>query len=151
MTCLVEVGVVDAHPKLPVRLGDDDGIGQPLGVVDLLDEVSVQQFVYLFTDEVLLLHGLLLRFLAHRLGVWVDLQVVLDHFSRDPRHLRRFPGKHVDICLEESDECAFLFLPQATRDASSLGGLRSDLDGLHGDVVRIRRLNHRCPCGRFGS
>ena len=40
-TCLVETGVVDAHPKLPVGLWDDDRIGQPLGVVDLLDEASV--------------------------------------------------------------------------------------------------------------
>jgi len=87
MTCLVEVGVVDAHPKLPVRLGDDDGIGQPLGVVDLLDEVSVQQFVYLFTDEVLPLHGLLPRLLAHQCSVGVDPRIVLDHFSRDPGHL----------------------------------------------------------------
>ena len=30
-TCLVEVGVVDAHPKLPVSLWDNDRIGQPLG------------------------------------------------------------------------------------------------------------------------
>ena len=40
-TCLVEAGVVDAHPKLPVGLWDDDRIGQPLGVVDLLDEAGV--------------------------------------------------------------------------------------------------------------
>ena len=40
-TCLVEAGVVDAHPKLPVGFWDDDRIGQPLGVVDLHDEASV--------------------------------------------------------------------------------------------------------------
>ena len=40
-TCLVEAGVVDAHPKLPVGLWDDDRVGQLLGVVDLLDEASV--------------------------------------------------------------------------------------------------------------
>ena len=40
-TCLVEAGVVDAHPELPVGLWDDDRIGQPLGMVDLLDEASV--------------------------------------------------------------------------------------------------------------
>ena len=40
-TCLIEAGVVDAHPKLPVGLGDDDWVGQPLAVVDLLDEASV--------------------------------------------------------------------------------------------------------------
>ena len=86
-TCLVEAGVVDAHPKLPVGLGDDNPIGQPLGVVDLLDEASVQQLVDLFTDEVLPLHGLIPRLLAHRLGVRVDLQMVLDYFPRDPGHL----------------------------------------------------------------
>jgi hypothetical protein len=41
-TCLIEVGVVDAHPKLPVGLRDDDRIGQPLRVVDLFDEASLQ-------------------------------------------------------------------------------------------------------------
>ena len=40
-TCLVQAGVVDAHPKLPVGLRDDDRVGQLLGVVDLLDEASV--------------------------------------------------------------------------------------------------------------
>ena len=40
-TCLVEAGVVDAHPKVPVGLWDDNRVGQPLTVVDLLDEASV--------------------------------------------------------------------------------------------------------------
>ena len=40
-TCLIEAGVVDAHPKHPVVLWDDDRIGQPLGVVDLIDEASM--------------------------------------------------------------------------------------------------------------
>ena len=37
-----------------------------------------------FTDEVLPLHGLLPRLLAHRHGVGVDSQIVLDHFPGDP-------------------------------------------------------------------
>jgi len=61
-------------------------------VVDLLDEASVQQLVDLFTDEVLPLYTLLPRLLAYRLDIGVDLQMVLDHFPRDPRHLRRFPS-----------------------------------------------------------
>jgi hypothetical protein len=72
-TCLVEVGVVDAHPKLPVSLWDDDRIGQPLGVVDLFDEASLQQPKDLFTDEVLPLDGLLPWLLSHRPGIRVDL------------------------------------------------------------------------------
>ena len=40
-----------------------------------------------FTDEVLPLHGLLPRLLAHWRGVGVDPQIVLDHFPGDPGHL----------------------------------------------------------------
>jgi hypothetical protein len=87
LTCLIEVGVVDAHPKLPVGLWDDDRIGQPHRVVDLFDESSLQQLVDLFTDEVLPLDGLLAWLLPHRPGVGVDLQMVLNHLPGDPEHL----------------------------------------------------------------
>ena len=86
-TCLIEVGVVDAHPKLPIRLGDDDRVGQPLRVVDLFDKASLQQLADLFTDEVLPLDGLLPGLLSDRLGVRVDLQMMLNHLPRDPGHL----------------------------------------------------------------
>ena len=86
-TCIVEAGVVDAHPKLPVGLRDDDRISQPLGVVDLLDEASVQQLADLFTDEVMPLQGQLPRLLAQRFGIRVIVQTVLDHLPGDPRHL----------------------------------------------------------------
>jgi hypothetical protein len=74
-TCqkLVETCVVDAHPKLPVGLRDDHGIGQPPGVVDLSYEASVEQLFDLFTDEVLLLNGLLSGPLLDRPGVGLDL------------------------------------------------------------------------------
>jgi hypothetical protein len=58
-TCVIEIGVVDAHPKLPVSLWDNDRIGQPHWVVDLFDEASLQQLADLFMDEVLPLNGLL--------------------------------------------------------------------------------------------
>jgi hypothetical protein len=86
-TCLVETYVVDAHPKLPVGLRDDHRIGQLPGVVDLPYEAEVDQLFDLFTDEVLPLNRLLPRPLLDRSGVGVDLQIVLNHLSRDPRHL----------------------------------------------------------------
>jgi hypothetical protein len=89
--------------------------------MDLFDEASVQQLPDLLTDEVLPLNGLSLRLLTHRLGIRVDLQMVLDHLPGDPRHLRRFPCEHVDICLEEGDEREFLFFLQITLNASGLG------------------------------
>jgi hypothetical protein len=87
-TGLIEAGVVDAHPKLPVRLGDDDWIGQTRWVMDLFDEASVQQLLDLLTDDVLPLNRLSPRLLTHRLGIRVDLQMVLNHLPGDPRHLR---------------------------------------------------------------
>jgi hypothetical protein len=78
--------------------------------MDLFDEASVQQLLELLTDEILPLNGLSPRLLTQRFGVRVDLQMVLDHLSGDPRHLRRFPCEYVGICLEEGDERDFLFL-----------------------------------------
>jgi hypothetical protein len=62
--------------------------------------------------------------------------MVLDHLPGDPRHLRRLPCEDVGICLEEGDEREFLFFLQITRNASGLGGIRVELDGLDGDVIR---------------
>jgi hypothetical protein len=68
-TCLIETGVVDAHSKLPVGLGDDNKVGQPPQVVDLPDKASVEQVFDLFTNEVLPLNRLLLRLLLDWSGV----------------------------------------------------------------------------------
>jgi hypothetical protein len=86
-TCLIKIGVVNAHPKLPISLWDDDRIGQPHWVVDLFDEASLQQLADLFTDEVLPLDGLLPWLLSDRPGIRVDLQMVLNHLPGDPGHL----------------------------------------------------------------
>jgi hypothetical protein len=85
--CLVETGAVDAHPKFPVGLGDDNKVGQPPWVVDIPYEASVEQLLEFFTDEVLPLNGLLLGFLLHRPSVGVDLHMVLNHLPWDPGHL----------------------------------------------------------------
>jgi hypothetical protein len=143
-TCLAKTCIVDAHPKLPVGLQDDHWIGQPLGVVGLLYEASVEQLFDFFMDEVLPLNGLLSGPLLDRSGVGVDLQMVLNHLPRDPRHLRRLPGKHVDISLEKGDESEFLIAVQITRDMGSLSSLSLNLDGLHGDIFLARELHARC-------
>jgi hypothetical protein len=72
-TSFIKDGVVDAHPKLPIRLGDDDWVGQPYWVMNLFDEAVVQQLPDLLSDEVLLLNGLSPRLLTHWFGVRVDL------------------------------------------------------------------------------
>jgi hypothetical protein len=70
--------------------------------------------------------------------------MVLNHLPRDPKHLRRLLGKHVDISPEEGDECEFLFAIQITRDMGSLSSLSPNLDGLHGDVFLARGLHAGC-------
>jgi hypothetical protein len=70
--------------------------------------------------------------------------MVLNHLPRDPKHLRRLLGKHVDISPEEGDECEFLFAIQITRDTGSLSSLSPNLDGLHGDVFLARGLHAGC-------
>jgi hypothetical protein len=105
--------------------------------VDLPYEASVEQLFDLFTDEVLLLNGLLSGPLLDRSSVRVDLQMMLNHLPRDPRHLRWLPGKHIDISLEEGDEREFLFVVQINRDMGSLSSRGPDLDGLHGDIFEL--------------
>jgi hypothetical protein len=87
VTCLVETCVVDAHLKLLIDLRDDHKIGQPPRVVDLPYEASIKQVLDFFTDEVLLLNGLLPEHLLDWSGIGVNLQMVLNHLPRDPRHL----------------------------------------------------------------
>jgi hypothetical protein len=108
-TCLVETRVVDAHPKLPAGLRDDNRVGQPPGVVDLPYEAGLKQLLDFFTDKVLPLNELLPRLLLDQSGVGVDLQMVLDHLPRDPGHLRWLPCKHIRVSPEEGDEREFLF------------------------------------------
>jgi hypothetical protein len=106
-------------------------------------------------DEILLLNGQSLRLLTHRFGVRVDLQMVLDHLPGDPRHLRRFPCENVGICLEEGDERDFLFLLHIARDASGLGGIPAEPNGLDGDAIcskwlHLRHLGRRLGIGSRG-
>jgi hypothetical protein len=113
-------------------------------VVDLSYEASIEQLLDFFMDEVLLLNRLLMGLLLDRSGVGVDIQMVLNHLPRDPRHLQRLPGKHIDISTEEGVEHEFLFAVHITQDMGSLSSLSPDLDGLYGDVFLVRRLHVGC-------
>jgi hypothetical protein len=125
-------------------------------MMNLFYEAGVQQLPNLLSDEVLPLNGLSPRLLTHRFGIRVDLQMVLDHLPGDPGHLRWLPCEHVVIFLEEGDEREFLFFLQITRNASGLGGIRVEPDGLDGDVVHSRwphlwHLGRRLGTGGRGA
>jgi hypothetical protein len=81
-------------------------------VVDLPDEANIKQLLNLLSDKILPLNGLLLGLLLDRPGVRVNLQMVLNHLSGDPRYLQWLSGKHVHISPEEGDEREFLFAVQ---------------------------------------
>jgi hypothetical protein len=90
------------------------------------------------------LNRLLLGPLLDWPSIGVDLQMVLNHLPRDPRHLRWLSGKHVDISPEEGDECKFLFAVQITQDTGSLSSLSPDLDSLYGEIFLARGLHTGC-------
>jgi hypothetical protein len=77
--------------------------------------------------------------------------MVLDHLPGIPRHLRRFSCEYIGICLEEGDERDFLFLLQIARDASGLGRIPAEPDGLDRDVVCSRWLHLRHLSRRLGT
>jgi hypothetical protein len=54
------------------------------------------------------------------LALGVDLQFMLDQFSRDSRHIRRLPCEYVSVILQELDKRAFLFVIQAGADDGGL-------------------------------
>ena len=65
------------------------------------------------------------------------------------------PCEYVGICLEEGDERDFLFLLHIARDASGLGGIRAEPDGLDGDAIcskwlHLRHLGRRLGIGSRG-
>jgi hypothetical protein len=83
--------------------------------------------------------------------------MVLNHLPRDPRHLRRLLGKHIDISSEEGVEREFLFVVQITQDTGSLTSLSTDRDGLYGDIFlagglhvsycqSLKHLQRTSPC-----
>jgi hypothetical protein len=56
---------------------------------------------------------------------------VLDQFSRDSRHICRFPCEYVSVILQEPDERAFLFVVEAGADDGSLAFIsKSQVDPL---------------------
>jgi hypothetical protein len=66
----------------------------------------------------------MMQFLSDRPCLGIDLQFVLDQFSRDSRHIRRLPCEYVLVILQELDECAFLFVVQAGADDGRLAFIR---------------------------
>jgi hypothetical protein len=57
------------------------------------------------------------------LGLWVQIEFMLNQFRRDSRHVSRLPCKDVHVLLEEFDKREFLFGFQCVAYVSNLGRL----------------------------
>jgi hypothetical protein len=65
--------------------------------MNLLDESGLQQFMYLLTDDLVLLLVEAAQALLHQFGADSDFQVVLGDFPGYARHIRGTPRKDVDV------------------------------------------------------
>jgi hypothetical protein len=61
--------------------------------------------------------------LLDRLGLWVQMEFMLNQFPRDTRHVSRLPCKDVPIFLKEFDQRDFLFGIQCVAYVSNIGRL----------------------------
>jgi hypothetical protein len=66
--------------------------------------------------------------LLDELGLWVQMEFVLNQFPRYSQHVNRLSCKDVPIFLEEFDEREFLFGIQCVAYVSNLEGSSVDND-----------------------
>jgi hypothetical protein len=69
------------------------------------------------------------------LGEWVQVELVLNQFPRDSKHVNRLPCKDVLVFLDEFDEHKFLFGIQGVAYVSNLGRFLCRQRGLFAKCV----------------
>ena len=97
----IQLFEVDTHPPLAVCFLDQDNIGDPLWIIDLLDESGLEKFIHFLGYRLLPLWGMTPDFFFCRPIFRVDRQMMFHDFCVDPRHIRRDPCKNVRISSEE--------------------------------------------------
>ena len=106
---LIEMLEVDAHSERLVLLGHHDDIGEPLGVVNLANEVGCQKFSHLLSDCFPLVRGGPTQAFLDRPSSRIHMQSVLSQLPGYTWHVGGFPCEDVPILTDEFDERAFLF------------------------------------------
>ena len=101
---------VNAHAKRIILLRDHDNIGEPLGVVNLTDELSCQEPSHFLANCFSLLDGGPSEMFLDWFYFRVNSQTVVNQSPGYTRHVRRFPCKDVPVLTEELDERFFLFV-----------------------------------------
>ena len=103
---------VNTHTELLVLLRHQDYIREPLGVVNLADQLGSEKPSYLLTNCLALLDGGSTQVLFDWLGLGIGSESVLSQFPGNTWHVRRLPCKDVPVLTEEMDELGFLFLSE---------------------------------------
>jgi hypothetical protein len=85
------------------------GLASQSGWYTSLIKQPSNNLVISFFYHILLVLGETSESLLDRLGLWVQMEFMLNQFARDSRHVNKLPCKDVPIFLEEFDECEFLF------------------------------------------
>ena len=73
--------------------------------------------LYLFDNELLSFQSLFFDLLLDGPSVRADNKVVLDYLPGNAGDVRWLPSKHIDICPQEGNECAFLFVIKGGADS----------------------------------
>jgi hypothetical protein len=92
-------------------------------VVHLFNKTGIKQSSYLSLYYIFLISGESAESLLDRLGLWVEMQFVLNQFPRNSKHVSELPCEDVPILLEEFDKHKFLFGVQVIAHVSNLGRL----------------------------
>ena len=80
----MQVGIIDAHPPLPIGLLDENNVCEPLWIVNFANKVSFDKLGDLVLHCSGSLRGELSPLLPYRMAVRRDVELVGDHLRGDP-------------------------------------------------------------------
>ena len=83
---IIEVRIIDAHAPRAILLRDEYDIGQPLGIPNLFDESSGEEFVHFLFYDFLVCWVKSPQFLTFRLAFISKVQVIVDLTRSTGRH-----------------------------------------------------------------
>ena len=98
--CIIEVGVVDAHPPFAFFFGYHHYICQPVRVIHFSDESDFQQLVYLIPDNFLPVQVKTSTPLPDGSGCWQDVKLMRGNGGMNSLHIRMCPCEDVMVLSE---------------------------------------------------
>ena len=122
-TCFVQVSEIYAHSPLATCFLHHHHIGQPIWVIDFLNELCRGQFLKLFLDYLISLRSEYPFLLANRLKKGVHVQSMSNHTWIDSRHVVMTPCKHVNTLSQELDEVFSCLLLYARSNSGEFLGI----------------------------